>query len=38
VWRDEGRPKLTMTMTELQLFLEGSDLVGRMTLSPEAFL
>ena len=38
VWREEGRPKLTMTMTELQLFLEGSDLVGRMTLSPAAFL
>ena len=38
VWRDECRPKLKLTMTELQLFLEGSDLVGRMTLSPAAFL
>jgi transposase len=38
VWRDAARPVLKLTMTELQLFLEGSDLVGKMSLSPAAFL
>ena len=38
VWRDEDQESLKLTMTELQLFLEGSDLVGRMNLSPAAFL
>lgn len=34
-WRDAGRTELVLTSTELQLFLEGSALVGRMKLSPE---
>jgi transposase len=38
VWRDAGRPVLKLTMTELQLFLEGSELVGKVSLSPAAFL
>ena len=38
VWRDAGRPVLKLTMTELQLFLEGSELVGKVVLSPAAFL
>ena len=38
VWRDGESQRLKLTMTELQLFLEGSDLVGRVTLSPAAFL
>lgn len=33
LWRAEGRA-LSLTMSELALFLEGSDLVGRRTLSP----
>lgn len=37
LWRDE-RETVKLTMTELQLFLEGSDLVGRIQLSPAAFL
>lgn len=38
VWRDRSRPVLKLTMTELQLFLEGSELVGKVSLSPAAFL
>lgn len=38
VWRDAGGPVLKLTMTELQLFLEGSELVGKVSLSPAAFL
>ncbi len=34
LWRDESCDELTLSVTELQLFLEGSDLVGRTTLSP----
>ena len=34
-WRDPARHELRLTTTELQLFLEGSELVGRMRLSPE---
>ena len=30
--------RLRLTMTELQLFLEGSELVGRVKLSPTPFL
>lgn len=33
--RSDGRT-ITMTMTELSLFLEGSELVGRQSLSPPA--
>jgi transposase len=39
LWRDEGRGShraLSMTMSELSLFLEGSELVGRRALSPPA--
>lgn len=35
LWRAEGSA-LSLTMSELALFLEGSDLVGRRTLSPAA--
>ncbi len=34
-WRDPERGELTLTTSELQLFLEGSALVGRMKLSPD---
>ncbi len=34
LWRDESRKELLLSVTELQLFLEGSNLVGRATLSP----
>ncbi len=35
LWRDGGdRRSIELSMTELQLFLEGSELVGRMSLSP----
>lgn len=37
LWREPGRPRLQLTMSELQLFLEGSTLVGKMELSPPAF-
>ena len=38
LWRDErdGGSALSLTMSELSLFLEGSELVGRRTLSPPA--
>ena len=35
--RLSGRP-IQMTMSELSLFLEGSQLAGRMALSPKLFL
>jgi transposase len=38
VWDEGSGRSLKLTMTELQLFLEGSDLVGRVTLSPAALL
>ena len=38
LWRDDHAAKLTLTMSELQLFLEGSTLVGRLTLSPAPFI
>jgi transposase len=38
LWRDGERARLTLTMSELQLFLEGSTLVGRVALSPEPFV
>lgn len=34
LWRESSAPDLELTVTELQLFLEGSTLVGRMPLSP----
>lgn len=38
LWRDDGRRELRLTMSELALFLEGSQLVGRVALSPPQFL
>jgi len=38
LWRDGDRASLRLTMSELQLFLEGSTLVGRVALSPAAFV
>jgi transposase len=34
LWRDATAPVVRLTMSELQLFLEGSTLVGRVVLSP----
>jgi transposase len=38
LWRDAGHASLRLTMSELQLFLEGSTLVGRVALSPAPFV
>ena len=38
LWRDRQGPELQLTRTELQLFLEGSELVGRIPLSPAPLL
>lgn len=37
LWRNSARPALTLTLSELHLFLEGSSLVGRVELSPPVF-
>jgi len=37
LWRETGRERLRLTMSELQLFLEGSKLVGKVDLSPPIF-
>jgi transposase len=37
LWRDAEARAVRLTMSELQLFLEGSVLVGRVTLSPAPF-
>jgi transposase len=37
LWRDAAAPGVRLTMGELQLFLEGSALVGRVALSPAPF-
>lgn len=34
LWRDDGHEGMALTLTELQLFLEGSALIGKMTLTP----
>ena len=34
LWRDSQTPHLELSQTELQLFLEGSEAIGRMPLSP----
>ena len=34
LWRDTQTPHLELSQTELQLFLEGSEAIGRMPLSP----
>ena len=36
LWRDETRHEIALTVSELTLFLEGSALVGRIKLSPDA--
>lgn len=42
LWRGEGLPSagapLELTMSELALFIEGSDLVGKRALSPAQFV
>ena len=38
LWRQPEQGRLRLTMSELTLFLEGSKLVGRMSLSPPCFL
>ena len=37
LWRDATARVVRLTMSELQLFLEGSTLVGRVALSPAPF-
>lgn len=37
LWNDASRAKVELTMSELQLFLEGSTLVGKLRLSPAPF-
>ena len=34
LWREESEPNVRVTLSELQLFLEGSKLVGKISLSP----
>jgi transposase len=36
-WERPSSRELRLTMSELQLFLEGSELVGRVSLSPPPF-
>jgi transposase len=36
LWRDAGDTPITLTVSELELFLDGSTLVGRVALSPPA--
>jgi transposase len=38
LWRDATAAVVRLTMSELQLFLEGSALVGRIALSPAPFV
>jgi transposase len=38
LWRDDNSATIRMTVNELQLFLEGSSLVGRVKLSPPTFM
>jgi transposase len=38
LWRDAAAGIVRLTMSELQLFLEGSVLVGRVALSPAPFI
>lgn len=35
LWRDPSRRQLSLTVSELALFLEGSELIGRVKLSPD---
>jgi transposase len=36
LWRTEGDDPITLTVSELDLFLDGSTLVGRVALAPPA--
>jgi transposase len=36
LWRDTGDAPITLTVSELDLLLDGSTMVGRVTLSPPA--
>ena len=36
LWRDGSRDPITLTVSELDLFLDGSTVVGRVTLTPPA--
>lgn len=36
VWRDDGAAPITLTVSELDLFLDGSTLIGRVALTPPA--
>jgi transposase len=36
LWREESSHPITLTVSELDLFLDGSTLVGRVTLTPPA--
>jgi transposase len=36
LWRDEGDTPITLTVSELDLFLDGSTQVGRVALTPPA--
>jgi transposase len=36
LWRAEGDDPITLTISELDLFLDGSALVGRVALTPPA--
>ena len=38
LWREAAARRVRLTMSELQLFLEGSTLVGRLALSPPPFV
>jgi len=36
LWREKGAAPMTLTVSELDLFLDGSTLVGRVALTPPA--
>jgi transposase len=36
LWREERQDPITLTVSELDLFLDGSALVGRVALTPPA--
>jgi transposase len=36
LWRDDGDAPIMLTVSELDLFLDGSTMVGRVALSPPA--
>lgn len=36
LWSDDGDTPITLTVSELDLFLDGSTIVGRVALSPPA--